>query len=346
MVQKRGKEIEDKPINVKYNFGDIQWKGGDLEKLKSHLVDHIDLISLYPERKAETLVRLLSRRLEVSDREVMVTDGATGAFHLIAEQAKGAASLVLPPTNSEFIHALKRADHKILIQEDVRDLSKLNLEGVQMLWLSNPNSPDGRFFSRRSLLTLLRENPSLIVVVDLSISSFVVEDNIKASDIKKYPNLIVISSFSKSYNIPGLRVGFMVANEERIERSHSNYTPSCVGTLAIEASRYVLLHPAQFTIPVRKWLRDSLELADELDKLEGVSVLYGSTPFFILQLENGTANSLAKYLLEQHSIKVGTAADDIELKDNEVRITGLSNVRANEKLIAAVSEYLSSQRAD
>lgn len=340
MIQKKGKgKIVDKHA-IKYNFGNTQWQGGDLEKLKAHLVDHMDLISHYPEREAETLVRLLSRRLEVGENEVMVTDGATGALHLIAGLTPSAVSLVLPPTNKEFYHALTRAKHTVRIQEDVKELSKLELDGVEMLWLSNPNNPDGRFFSRRSLLSLLREHPDLIVIVDLSLANFVVEDNIKASDIKKYPNLIVVSSFSKQYNIPGLRVGYMVANEERIKRFHQNYTPRCVGTLGIEACRYILLHPAQFTIPIRKWLRDSLDLADELNKLDGVTILYGAPPFFILQLEVGTADELSKFLLSKYSIKVGIASDDIDLKDNEIRICGFSNARANELIIEAISEYL------
>lgn len=343
MVQKRGKEKQAGQIEIKYDFSNIQWQGGDLEKLKGHLIEHLDLITRYPEREAETLVRLLSRRLELSEKEVMVTDGGTGAIHLIATQTSGAVSLLLPPTNREFYHALTRSNHEIRTQEDVKDLSKLNLEGIELLWLCNPNTPDGRFFSRRSLLTLLRENPNLTVIVDLSLTNFVVEDNLKASDIKKYPNLIIISSFSKAYNIPGLRVGYMVANEERIEMFNRNYTPRCVGTLGLEASRYVLVHPAQFTIPVRKWLRDSLDLADVLDKLEGANVLYGATPFFILQLENAKAEDLSNFLLEKYSIKVGTAADDIELKDNEVRISGFSNSRADELLVEAITEFLASK---
>lgn len=341
MIQKKAKSTRGKSApEVRYDFSQLQWLGGDLDKLKAHLIDNLDLISVYPDREAETLVRLISRRLEVSEEEVIVTDGATGALHLIASQAPSAVSLLLPPTHSEFIHALERAGHTIRTQEGVRDLSKLELEGVDMVWLANPNTPDGRLFSRRSLLTLLREHPEVTVVVDLSLAGFVVEDNIKAADIRKYPNLIVVSSFSRLYNIPGLRVGYMVATVERIRGFHQNYTPRCVGSLALEASRYILLHPAQFTIPIRKWLRDALELADQLDKLEGVSVLYGTTPFFILSFEEHTAKEVASYLLEEHQLKVGTTEDDIELAQNEVRITGLPDVRANECLYDALAAYL------
>ena len=343
MIQKKAKPTRKKSPEVRYDFSQLQWLGGDLDKLKEHLIEHLDLITTYPEREAETLVRLISRRLEVHENEVIVTDGATGALHLIAMQSPNAVSLLLPPTNREFTHALERAGHTIRIQEGIKDLAKLELEGVDMVWLSNPNTPDGRFFSRRSLLTLLRDHPEVTVVLDLSLAGFVVEDNIKAIDIKKYPNLIVVSSFSRLYNIPGLRVGYMVATTDRITAFHRNYTPRCVGALALEASRYILLHPAQFTIPIRKWLRDSLDLADQLDKLEGVNVQYGTTPFFILSFEESNAKDVASYLLFEHQLKVGTAEDDLELAPNEIRITGLPNARANECLYDALVAYLQQQ---
>lgn len=341
MAQKRSKDNQKGSVAIKYDFSNIQWQGAELDKLKGYLIEQIDLISQYPEREAETLVRLLSRRLELTEKELIVTDGATGAIHLVAGQYSGSVSLLLPPTNNEFYHALERTGHTIKLQEEIKELSKLNLEGVDMLWLSNPNNPDGRFFSRRSLLTLLRENPNLTVVLDISLTNFVVEDNIRPVDIKKYPNLILVSSFSHAYNIPGLRVGYLIANADKIASFRTKYYPNGINTLALEACRYVLLHPAQFTIPVRKWLRNSLELADALDKLDGVSVLYGATPFFVLRLEEVKAADLAKYLLEKHGIKVGTSESDIDLKDNEIRISGFASERINELLIEAVSEFLS-----
>lgn len=323
-----------------YDFGSISWKGADLSGLKEHLLSNIDLIEEYPEREAESIGRLLSRRLEVKDTQLIVTDGATGALHLIASVSRGATSLILPPTNQEFRHALDRAGHTIQEQRDVKDLGKLSLDGVDYLWICNPNTPDGRLFSRRSILTLLREHPEVVVVVDLSMAHYVVEENIRAADIKKYPNLIVVGSFSRAYNVPGLRVGYAVASSERIAAFHQNYTPRCVGTLALEATRFILLHPAQFTIPVRKWLRDSMELGEAIERIgDVVEVVYGATPFFVVRMNKGNAQELATFLWEKYSIKVGVRSNDLDLEDNEVRICGFVSARPNELLVEALTEY-------
>lgn len=339
MIQKKNKGgLESREV---YDFSTISWKGADLTKLKEHLIEHLSLIEEYPEREAESIVRLLSRRLEVKEDQVIVTDGATGALHLIASVSRGATSLILPPTNQEFRHALERAEHVVKEQIGVKDLGKLDLTGINYLWLCNPNTPDGRFFNRRSLLTLLREHPEVTVVVDLSMASYVVEDNIKASDIKKYPNLIVVGSFSRAYNIPGMRVGYTVAESDKIATFRKNYTPRCIGSLALEAARFILLHPAQFTIPIRKWLRDSMELAEKIETLDGTEVIYGSTPYFMVRLNNGSAEELANYLWENYRIKVGTQSSDLDLKENEIRLCGFIEARYNQLLIDAIEEYIS-----
>lgn len=327
--------------SIVYDFGTISWKGADLTGLKEHLLANIDLIEEYPEREAESIVRMLSRRLEVNENQVIVTDGSTGAIHLIAGVNGGVTSMILPPTNQEFRYALNRAGHIVKEQYDVRDLSKLDLEGADFLWLCNPNTPDGRLFSRRSILTLLREHPQVNVVIDLSMSNYIVEDNIKAADIKKYPNLIVVGSFSRAYNISGLRVGYAVANAERIRSYYQNYTPRCVSTIALEATRFILLHPAQFTIPIRKWLRDSMELADKLEHLYGVEIVYGATPFFILRMSVGSARELSDFLWDNYHIKVGTNENDLDLADNEVRICGYTSARPNELFLEAMTAYFS-----
>lgn len=339
-MHKKDKGQVEAPREV-YDFGSISWKGADLSGLKEHLLNHIDLIQEYPEREAESIARLLSRRLEVNGEQLIVTDGATGALHLVASVSRGATSLILPPTNQEFRYALSRSGHLVKEQMGVKDLAKLELEGVDYLWLSNPNTPDGRLFSRRSILTLLREHPEVTVVVDLSMASYVVEDNIKATDVKKYSNLIVVGSFSRAYNVPGLRIGYAIASPERIVAFHENYTPRCVGTLGLEATRFILLHPAQFTIPVRKWLRNSMELGEKLEQKCDVEVIYGTTPFFIVRLNSGSVSELSKYLWDNYSIKVGTKESDLDLQDNEMRICGFITARPNELFIEAMEDYFS-----
>lgn len=326
-------------IEVKYDFSSTMWYGADLAKLKEHLRESIGLVSSYPERFAETIGRLLSRRIEVAENQLLVTDGATGAIHLIARVAEKAKSVVLTPANIEFKHALEIAGHDITEVSDQTDFDKLPLTGADFCWISTPNAVTGTLPTRKSLVHLLKAYPQVTFIIDLSTSAFALEDTIKPSDIKKYPNLIVLSSFSCAYNLPGMRVGYIVAPAKVIQTLDREYTPRCVSTLAMEAIRYILIHPAQFTIPIRKWHRIAQDLVKELSKIEGLKVVYTNTPYFVVQLRNHDVTALHNYLLQEHAIKVGTLQDDIDLAPNEIRITA-QHAEANEALINALLQYL------
>lgn len=321
-----------------YDFSNTMWYGAELGKLKSHVGEHLDLISSYPERSAETLRRLLSRRLEVDENELLVTDGATGAIHLIARVIEGSKSLVVKPSHIEFKHALDVAQHEVVECSTPVRLSQLDLTGTEYVWLSTPNAVDGKLYSRRSLLNLIQQNPDTTFIVDLSTSFFVLEDTLKPSDIKKYSNLILISSFSNAYNLAGLRVGYVVAKQETIQHLDREYTPRCVGTLAMEAIRFILIHPAQFTIPIRKWHRNAKELIQELENIEGLEVQPSGTPYFVVRLHKGTAGELDSYLSRKYGIKVGTSHDDIDLSPSEIRICA-QEPEANHLLIKGVKEW-------
>lgn len=332
--------------SVLYDFSTLQWTGVSLDHMYGHLISNIGLISHHPEREAETLSRLLSRRLEVKESQIIITEGATGALHLVASSHRGARSLLLTPSYMEIRHALDRSEHQITEVRDVRDLSKLEVTGQDYVWLSTPSSPDGRTYSRRSLLTLVRENPEVIFAVDVTMSAYLLEDTLKPNDVRKYRNLVVISSFSKSYNLAGLRVGYLAATTDLCDRLRKNLIPRSVSSIALEAARYVLLHPATFTIPIRKWHRESRELQQELEKIDGIEITGSSVPFFVMTLRDHSAEEIAEYLYEHHHILVGTAKMDIDLQPNEVRICALPKYELNHKLTQAVRAYMQSVQTD
>lgn len=325
-----------------YDFSTLQWTGASLDHLQEHLTQNISLISHHPEREAETLSRLLSRRLEVKESQIVITEGATGALHLVAASRRGAKSLLLTPVYMEMRHALDRSEHQVTEARDVKDLSKLEVQGYDFVWLSTPSSPDGRTYSRRSLLSMVRENPEVVFVVDITMSSYLLEDTLKPNDVRKYKNLVTISSFSKSYNLAGLRVGYLSASSELCERFRKNMIPRSVSSLALEAARFVLLHPATFTIPIRKWHRESKELQQELEKIDGVEVVGSSVPFFVLVLRDHNAEEVAEYLLENHKILVATSKMDIDLQPNEIRICALPKFELNHKLTKGIIAYMKS----
>lgn len=70
---------QEKEEEVVLDFSTLKWQGARLDPIKEHLVNQIDLISKAPGDSSARIARLLSRRLEIDEDELLITDGGDGA---------------------------------------------------------------------------------------------------------------------------------------------------------------------------------------------------------------------------------------------------------------------------
>ncbi|MDR2534163.1 MAG: histidinol-phosphate aminotransferase family protein [Tannerellaceae bacterium] len=326
---------------VKINFSSNVWKGVNLDKLHLHLQESFKRISRYPEPDASSLKRLLARRFELKDEQVVAVGGSTAAFYLLAQAWRGGKSTILTPSFGEYESACLMHDHELTFFPSADGLANLSLKGQDFCWIGNPNSPDGRLFSRTEMLKLISANKHTTFVVDQAYAAFTTEDQLKPSDLKAHRNLVLVRSLSKAYNIPGLRVGYIAASTGATKEINKYLIPWSVNVLGIEASKYILIHPAQFTLPIRKWQRDTGDLIFQLNKLDGLEVQPTSTTFFLVRLKKGTAPALKDYLMKSHGILIRDASNFRGLDESCFRICSQSN-DSNLLLVNAIRDWLES----
>ncbi len=342
MLFGHGDDFYNSQNEVKINFSSNVWHGANLEKLKDHLNEQFDKLTRYPEPDAGTLKRLLARRYEMKENNIVVTNGSITAFYLLAQAWKGAKSMIAIPSFSEYEDACRLHGHEISFFPTSDDLSELSLEGQDFCWICNPNNPDGKLIHCTELLALIAANRQTTFIIDQAYVAFTTEDMLKPSDVKNHPNLILVQSISKAYNIPGLRIGYLIASPEKTEEINKYIIPWSVNAIAIEASKYILIHPAQFTLPIRKWQRETAELIYQLNKLDGLEVQPTSTTFFLVRLKKGTAAALKQYLWENHGILIRDASNFRGLDETYIRVSTQTTAE-NQVLVDAVKEWLAQQ---
>ncbi|MEG1748174.1 MAG: aminotransferase class I/II-fold pyridoxal phosphate-dependent enzyme [Tannerellaceae bacterium] len=342
MLFGHGDDFYNSQNEVKSNFSSNVWHGAHIEQLKEHLFTQFGKTSCYPEPDAATLKRILARRYEVGEENVVVTNGSITAFYLIAQTWKGAKSMIAVPSFSEYEDACRLHEHQISFCSTSDDLSELSLEGQDLCWICNPNNPDGRLIHRTELLALIAANRQTTFVIDQAYVAFTTEDMLKPSDVKVHENLILVQSISKAFNIPGLRSGYLIASPGKAAEVNKYLIPWSVNTMALEASKYILIHPAQFTLPIRKWQRETAELIYQLNKLDGLEVLPTATTFFLVRLKKGTAAALKQYLLEAHGILIRDASNFRGLDETYFRLSTQTSAE-NQLLIEALGEWLAKQ---
>ena len=81
---------------------------------------------------------------------------------------------------------------------------------TDMVWLGNPNNPDGKVLSYQTIQTWLRNNGNTIFIIDEAYADLCIGYNSVIPLINEHQNLIVIKSYTKSFAIPGLRLGVIL----------------------------------------------------------------------------------------------------------------------------------------
>lgn len=339
MLFGHGDDFYNYQNEVNSNFSSNVWHGANLSMLREHLDKQFEKITRYPEPDASSLKRIIARRHEVKEENVLVTNGSVTAIYLMAQAWNKAKSTIFVPTFAEYEDACVLHEHEISFFSNQDDLSALSLDGQQFCWICNPNNPDGTLLSRTELLSLIAANKKTIFVIDQSYASFTTEDLLKPQDVLKNKNLVIVQSMSKAYNIPGLRTGYLVAAPKIIAEINKYVIPWSVNVFAIEASKYILIHPAQFTLPIRKWQRETAELIYQLNKFDALEVIPTATTFFLVRLKKGKAVDLKNYLMEKHGLLIRDAGNFRGLDETFFRIC-TQRGEENQRLVDAIAEWL------
>lgn len=99
--------------------------------------------------------------------------------------------------------------------------------------IANPNAPTGIYKDNSEIEQLLLQHPDVIVIVDEAYIDFAGKSSIEL--LERYPNLIIVRTFSKSRSLAGLRVGYAIGNPQFIkviESIKSSFNPYSVDMLA------------------------------------------------------------------------------------------------------------------
>lgn len=323
----------DQPI--KADFSTNVWYGGAPQGLREHLFAQWDKVQHYPEVLAESLgVKIASHHGYKSDH-VLVANGSTESIYLIAQAFKSKRTAIAIPAFAEYEDACRMFDHEISFV-NWQDIENGRVPDTDLLFICNPNNPTGVII--RNLELLISRNINTLFVVDEAFIEFTFSFTSIIELAGKYDNLIVLRSMTKVYSIPGLRLGYIVAQPKLIDLLRSCKLPWAVNVMAIEAGHFIFDHIKDISIPLKQLQIDKELLIKGIAEL-GIKVWQSNTHFFLAETPIFNAAKLKQYLLKNHDLLIRDAGNFRGLEDNFFRIATLS-AGQNNLLINALSQWI------
>ncbi len=307
--------------NIRMNFSSNICQHANLAALKAYLATRLNVIANYPEPEAWSLERLLARQLDIPEECVVVTSGATEAIYLVA-QAFRYHYRFLSPSFSEY--------------EDACAMYPPQSQHSG-LWLCNPNNPTGDVYSREQILQWTKEYQ--LVVIDQSYEDYTDAPVLTSREAVAWGNVIQLHSLTKSYGIPGLRIGYVTAHSRLTAAIRRCLRPWAVNALAVEAGKFLLNEGT----PLRPDLVEAHRLALMLEQTGFVRVTPSHTNFMLCEILSCSAAELKDYLARQHGMLIRDASNFKGLTARHFRVAAQSP-EENDALVTAIREFMEEKR--
>jgi histidinol-phosphate aminotransferase len=265
--------------------------GGPPVWLRKILADSIGSLSAYP--KPEAAREAIAGRHGRRRSEVLVTAGAAEAFSLIARAFTPRHAIVIHPQFTEPELALRIAGHPVdrllLSSADGFTLPHHGFPAsADLVVVGNPTNPTSTLHRAEALAELAR--PGRLLVVDEAFMDAVPGETQSLASAAEVPGLIVVRSFTKTWGLAGLRVGYVLAAPELISALSAVQPHWAVGTpglaAAVACSSPTAIAEAQAI--ASRTAADRAYLVKRLAQFAGVEVVgVPQAPFVLLQVRNG-----------------------------------------------------------
>lgn len=204
---------------------------------------------------------------------------------------------------------------------------------TKLIWLCSPNNPTGNNLNRNEIVKTIECFDGL-VIVDEAYSDFSQERPLRL-EIDKYPNLIVLNTFSKAWGCAAIRLGMAFADKKIIDIFNKVKYPYNVNALTQKNALEALAEPYE----VDKWIKIILlersRMIDAFKLLPSCEKVYPTDAnFFLAKMHD--AQTIYDYL-KSNGIIVRNRTH-VSLCDDCLRIT-IGSKTENNELLAALRQY-------
>lgn len=316
-----GEQSEDKDI-IKLNANENPYPPSPMaeQAIKEF---NADSLRLYPNANATELKQVLADYYNVKTNNIFLGNGSDDVI-AVAFQALFNSDLpiVYPDLTYSFYPVWCSLFNIPYKTYPVDDDFRINVEDYKEknggVIIPNPNAPTSIGESTDFVEKLLEYNQDSVVIIDEAYVDFGGESSVELT--KKYENLLVTGTFSKSRSLAGLRIGFAVGSEklisvlEAVKNSYNSYT---IDSLSIKAGKASILDDEYFKETCRKVIATREYVTAQMREM-GFKVLDSSTNFIFATKDGCSMKDVFEYLKTK---KVYIRYFSIPRIENYVRIT-------------------------
>lgn len=314
-VKKMAKYVAGKPIEeVKREIGidkvvklaSNENPLGCSKKVKAVISELLNEVNMYPDATSYEFKEALSEKLNISRDMIFCGAGSDSLINVLCtvvldkNDESVMPEITFPRYESNTL-LMGAIPVKVPLKNNYLDLEAMVCaitDKTKIIWFCNPNNPTASMFTADEFNKIIDIIPQdVLIVMDEAYGEYVTSDEYPDSLelLKKYPNMIILKTFSKAYGLASLRFGYGIARKELVD--YLNRVINAFDTnLFAQKSAVVALNDEEFLNEVKEFNEEErgyLTLQFEKMGLEYVP----SQANFIMVNVNGDDKKIHEYLL-------------------------------------------------
>lgn len=321
------------------------------QKMKDELRSNFDrLLMEYPSgMKINSL--LIAKYFNIKQNYVCVGNGAAELIKSLMSQLNGKIGII-SPTFEEYPNRKSTNDIITFYPQnknfsyEIKELQTFyENKNISSLLIVNPDNPSGNFIPPKELLTLAQwtKNKNIQLIIDESFVDFsdastnntLLQDNI----LEEFTNLIVIKSISKSYGVPGIRLGVIASADTNlinfIKKDVSIWNINSFGEYYMQIfGKY----ESDYKLACQKFIQERKRFYQQLTKISYLRIIPSQANYFLCEVYSPyTSRSITELLLNKYNILIKDCSNKKGFNHkNYIRIAVRSKFD-NDQLVSALN---------
>lgn len=286
----------------------------------------------------------------VKASHIVVGNGAAELIKAVTEFYSNGKTGIIYPTFDEYPNRLietnivpfivSTPDYSYTADDLINFYSDKN---ISLLLLVNPDNPSGHFIPKKDVLRLTEwcQGHGINMLLDESFVDFTdgFEQNslLHEEILNDYPNLMVMKSISKSYGVPGLRLGvFASANEALITSIKKDVSIWNINSFAEFYLQIFGKYEKDYIKACHEFIRVREEFYSLLQQIPFIKVFPSQANYFLCELKGITSSQLDS-LLASNNILISNCEKKKHMSNRQIIRIAIRNREDNQRLIMALN---------
>jgi len=314
--------------------------------LRRLLSEGFDKIQHYPDPKARDITKAIAKYWGVSDENILLGNGSIELIYLIISAYRPKTTLIPVPTFSEYERVAKSVNSKIHFlklkekQGFSLNLGHFNPSSFDIFFICNPNNPTGNLILKNS--SQIEKIADKLLVVDEAFMDFLPNqgDYTLIRKAAKKKRIAVLRTFTKFFSLPGLRIGYIVAHREVINKLRQYQAPWSINSLAQIAAEKILNNKEYISKTYTLIEKERSFLLRRLAKTKGLKVYPSVANFLLIKIEKaGVTSKFLKEALISKGILLRDCSNFRNLDNKYIRVA-VRTRKENLKLLIALKKVI------